>query len=345
MALKLNERYPGRFDNPSSDYPQGAFKNRSTPTSKDGSYLERDWANDQLAFFASLLDGAGLEANGEVDKVGNCQAFDALSSIIVSKISGFTRPYPDGFLFGLKIENDNASPNTTVIVGPGSSRDSSNFANISLATSIRGVIQATGSWAAGDNQGKLLVGARSANTWYHVFVIGSSSGSNDDIAFHTAISPSGNLPTGYDRFRRIGSIRTNGSGNIIAFVMNISASGMRRVSWITPIMDVNQVTLGATAVLYAISSPPGLVVEARLNTFSYANNSVVYFSDPATNDLLPSNSIDWPGFSCGYGAVSNSSLDSLGALLSVNTNTSSQIRARANAAGNVVSILNLGWDE
>lgn len=78
MSLKLNERYPGRFDNPSVDYPQGSFKNRTTPDAKDGSYLEKDWANDKEGFFQSLLEVAGVDANGNVDKVGSSQFFDAM---------------------------------------------------------------------------------------------------------------------------------------------------------------------------------------------------------------------------------------------------------------------------
>lgn len=79
--LKLNERYPGRFNNPSVDYPEGSFKNRTAPSAKDGSYLEQDWANDREGFFQSLLASAGMEANGLVDKVGASQIFDALQRI------------------------------------------------------------------------------------------------------------------------------------------------------------------------------------------------------------------------------------------------------------------------
>lgn len=82
MSLKLNERYPGRFDNPSADYPQGSFKNRSTPTAKDGSYLEKDWANDKEGFFQSLLSSVGVVANGVVDKVGASQYFSAMMKIL-----------------------------------------------------------------------------------------------------------------------------------------------------------------------------------------------------------------------------------------------------------------------
>ncbi|MGF6394299.1 hypothetical protein [Pseudomonas plecoglossicida] len=82
MALKLNERYPGRFGNPSAGYPQGSFKNRTTPDAKDGSYLEKDWANDKEGFFQSLLSDAGIEANGSVDQVGSSQYFSALKQIV-----------------------------------------------------------------------------------------------------------------------------------------------------------------------------------------------------------------------------------------------------------------------
>lgn len=88
MALKLNERYPGRFDNPSADYPQGSFKNRTTPTAKDGSYLERDWANDKEGFFQSLIAEASIVPSGAVDKVGASQFFDALNTVIAKTAVG-----------------------------------------------------------------------------------------------------------------------------------------------------------------------------------------------------------------------------------------------------------------
>ncbi|OZI78745.1 gp53-like domain-containing protein [Bordetella genomosp. 6] len=82
MAINLDERYPGRANGKTLSYPQGSFKNRTSPTAKDGTYLEQDWANDQLAFFQSLIKAAGLTANGTVDIVGASQYFDALESIL-----------------------------------------------------------------------------------------------------------------------------------------------------------------------------------------------------------------------------------------------------------------------
>lgn len=82
MSLKLNERYPGRMNNPSADYPQGSFKNRTAPGAKDGSYLEKDWANDKEGLFQSLLSAAAIVPNGAVDKVGASQYYDALLKVI-----------------------------------------------------------------------------------------------------------------------------------------------------------------------------------------------------------------------------------------------------------------------
>lgn len=102
MALKLNERYPGRFDNPTPGYPQGSFKNRTSPDAKDGSYLERDWANDKEGFFQSLLEMSGIEADGEVDAVGSSQYFTALLDAIrtLKSVQRFTTSgtfiVPDG---------------------------------------------------------------------------------------------------------------------------------------------------------------------------------------------------------------------------------------------------------
>lgn len=85
MALKRNEKYPGRFNNPTAAHPQGGFKNRTSPAAQDGSYLEADWANDWDGFFSSLLSVAGIAANGNVDEVGASQYFLAAQTLFAAK--------------------------------------------------------------------------------------------------------------------------------------------------------------------------------------------------------------------------------------------------------------------
>lgn len=89
MAINLDDRYPGRANGKTLDYPQGSFKNRTSPNSKDGTYLEQDWANDQLAFFQSLMSDAGLTANGTVDTVQASQYFNALMLAVANRFPKF----------------------------------------------------------------------------------------------------------------------------------------------------------------------------------------------------------------------------------------------------------------
>lgn len=86
MALDLQNKYPGRFDPKSVDYPQGKFKNRSSPTAQDGSYMERDWLNDWNGFFGALLSNAGVTPNGNVDTAQSSQFFSALQAIITRQL-------------------------------------------------------------------------------------------------------------------------------------------------------------------------------------------------------------------------------------------------------------------
>lgn len=96
MALKRNERYPLRFANPTPAHPQGAFKNRTSPTSQDGSYLESDWANDWDGFFARLMTVASVTPNGNVDTGTSSQYYDALMKIALQRSNPFGDIKSDG---------------------------------------------------------------------------------------------------------------------------------------------------------------------------------------------------------------------------------------------------------
>lgn len=86
MALNRSNKYPGRFLAPTTARPQGAFKNRTSPTAQDGSYLEADWANDWDGFFARILTVAGVTPNGNVDSGTASQLYDALLSAMPGRL-------------------------------------------------------------------------------------------------------------------------------------------------------------------------------------------------------------------------------------------------------------------
>lgn len=88
MALDRSNRYPGRFENPTTASPQGAFRNRTSPTSQDGSYFEADWANDWDGFFARILNVAGVTPNGVIDTGSASQLYDALMTATPGRLLG-----------------------------------------------------------------------------------------------------------------------------------------------------------------------------------------------------------------------------------------------------------------
>lgn len=90
MALRRSDRYPGRFDTPTANSPQGAFKNRSAPDAQDGSYLEKDWANDWDAFFGRAITVSGVTINGQVDTAQSSQLFDAVMTSVPLRVGGNT---------------------------------------------------------------------------------------------------------------------------------------------------------------------------------------------------------------------------------------------------------------
>lgn len=96
MALDRSNRYPGRFENPTTTSPQGAFKNRTSPTAQDGSYFEADWANDWDGFFARILNVAGVTPNGTVDNGSSSQYYDALKSLFLQRANPFGDIKSDG---------------------------------------------------------------------------------------------------------------------------------------------------------------------------------------------------------------------------------------------------------
>lgn len=204
MALKRNERYPGRFDNPTAAHPQGAFKNRTTPTAKDGSYLERDWANDWDGFMSSLLDAASITPNGSVDEVGASQYYSALLQVIVDNA-----PTPPeqasirGSFRNLKASATGTSHPVTITADEVVVKNGSGVAQLLSAVNLS--ISAAVSGANG-----LDAGTSAASTWYAIYVIWNGTTAAGLLSL-SATSPT--LPSGYTHFARVGWMRTDSTGN------------------------------------------------------------------------------------------------------------------------------------
>ena len=73
------------------------------------------------------------------------------------------------------------------------------------------------SWTAGTNQGGLFSGTKANNTWYHCYgIVNLTSGVVDAGYDISPTTPS--LPAGFTKFKRVGSVKTNASGNILPFL-------------------------------------------------------------------------------------------------------------------------------
>ena len=149
---------------------------------------------------------------------------------------------------------------------------------------------------------------------------------------------------GYDIYRRIGSVLTDGSSNIIAFTMHQSSigSGGRVVQWADPPLDYQNLTLSTSQDTAPLSVPPGVVVRAFGNgSVSHASaQRSVYVRGPAANDEAPVTTA--PPLAT-YVTASNGGV--VGGQWEAYTNITAQVIARSSAADTAVRLATLGWEE
>lgn len=245
---------------------------------------------------------------------------------------------PRSYLAGLDMSNNGTA--TKLDVAAGKCRDSTDTADITITAAITaGLIQTSGSWAAGNTQNKLDTGARANSTWYHVYAIRKDSDGTGEWLFSLSASAP-TMPSGYTYFRRIGSVKTDGSGNIWAFVQDGDF-----FQWATFVNDVTANNPGTSAVLRTLSVPTGVKVIARsiwnLRNVDTGTTCQGYVSDPATTDSTPT--ITLAQFSDLAGAGTRASNVSM--QLDMHTDTSARVRSRVDFSNTNVTwvVLTLGW--
>lgn len=249
---------------------------------------------------------------------------------------------PFGYFSGFTMANDGGAPNTTISVSAGAARGSLDNVDIRFNVALRGILQAAGAWAAGDNQNKLDTGAKANSTTYHVFVIRKTDDGTGDLLFSLS-STAPTVPTGYSGFRRIGRIATDGSGNIRAF----KDRGNGRFDWVTPNIEATVTGIAPTTTLLTLSAFGGAPVEAILNVLQRGDGNCIKITasdvtDAATSTALAGYTGGLPG-DAGGGSADEAS----GGFVNVMTDTSGQIRVRNYAAaGNIgYRVLAMGWRE
>jgi hypothetical protein len=305
-----------------------------------------------VAISASRLVGrdasgniTGLTVGGGVEFTSGGIQRSALTGVVTAAAGSGATVFPAGVLLGyIDGYQMSRSSATTVTVTAGTCRDSADGSMIYFGAATK-TLQSSGSWAAGSGNNGLDTGARANSTWYHVWAISQALGASADILLSTSAS-SPTMPSGYTLKRRVGSIRTDGSGNIIDFIQRGD-----QFLWKIPRQDVLATNPGTSGALYTLSTPLGVRTEAMLVAVGYDQISGLahyasrcYVSSPDVDNVAA----DWAsGSGLSWSLFVNTAVTNwqMGTMDRVWTDTSSQVRARIAVSGSSAQLIiqTRGW--
>lgn len=217
------------------------------------------------------------------------------------------------YLAGLQLSNNSGAPTTKIDVATGVCADSTN--TVMMQQSASETIDCATTGALGLDSGSL-----GNSTWYHVFKIMKTDGTDSLVASTSVSSPT--MPSGYTYKRRIGSFKTDGSAHILPFTQIGD-----RFYWTTPPLDVNGTSIGTTSTTITLPSvAPIANVIAGLN-ISKSSACTVYCSPLFAADNAASDSAA-PLGQVGTGTASSN----LKGTVEIPVNSSGQIRVNADGA-------------
>ncbi|GKS62455.1 hypothetical protein YTPLAS21_19130 [Candidatus Nitrosocosmicus sp.] len=147
------------------------------------------------------------------------------------------------YLNGLNISNNATTPDEKIDVAVGAARDSGNVNDIVLSEALTincAVVGANG----------IDTGALGNSLLYHVYIIGDST-LNQDVAglVSLASNSSPSLPFGYDMYRRIGTVRTDGTADLLVFDQR--GYGQEKIMWYQASIATD-ITAGSSATFAAV---------------------------------------------------------------------------------------------
>lgn len=268
------------------------------------------------AFAATLLDDADAAA---------ARATLGVPGVPLGHLRGLTLSRVDAVTFG-------------IATGLAANEDSGTAYLMTLDSAFTKTLSA---WASGTGNGGLDTGAVANNTWYHVHLIRKDSDGAIDVLY-SASATAPTMPAGYTARRRLGSFKTNGSAQIVAFTQFGD-----EFLWDAAVIDHDLTNPGTAAVSRTVSTPLGVVTQAIL--------SVGVFGTTATNAVISALAVsdqagqapttaDLNGFSSS--GDTNTDTACWGFVEQVvRTDTNSQVRTRlsVSAAATHLGIITRGW--
>lgn len=165
------------------------------------------------------------------------------------------------FVSGLTLSNWVDDLNNGVRIDVGQCLGNGVTASLRVATAKR----LNSAWAAGAGNGGLDTGTKAANQTYHIHAIhNNTSGAFDALFSLSATSPT--VPSGWTRVQRLGSVLTDGSGNIRPFIQSGNEFWLNTEGGVT-----DYVAWGARSKsALSITVPSGIRVRAILTVYIHA---------------------------------------------------------------------------
>jgi hypothetical protein len=174
---------------------------------------------------------------------------------------------------GLVLSNNVSDANNDIDIAIGYCRDSTD--GINIVSNVAATKRLDAAWTVGSGNGGLFSGSKANSSWYHVFIIEDGDGAID-WGFDTSITAA-NKPAGWTYHRRIGAVRTNGSGNIVPFYEY--AGFFLWSDAITDLSGGNQ----TSPTLFTLTVPSGLVVLAIGSAYTTSNGNTMRVFNPNLN--------------------------------------------------------------
>ncbi|MDI1263896.1 MAG: hypothetical protein PS018_11625 [bacterium] len=233
-----------------------------------------------------------------------------------------------------------AGATATFGIAAGAASDSTNADWMAVTSAYT---KTTSAWVLGSAAGALDTGAIAIGTWYHVFQIKRRDIGTVDYLI--SLSPSApTMPANYTLFRRIGSLKTDGSSQWVKFFQNGDD-----FTWDSMVADVNAATNpGTAAVLRTLTVPTGIKVEAKIAVVGSGlagdpGPGAIYISDPAVADNAAT--INSHLTLASYTPNSGALVGQLSAQARVFTDTSARVRSRCQLsnANTRLDINTIGW--
>jgi hypothetical protein len=293
-----------------------------------------DWNKNWTKLISYLTDGTG-EFTYKSFTVNSASSMGGAKltnlGTPTTSTDGATKGYvdtvslPRNYIAGYTLSNNVSVPNTDIDIAIGICQNSTNVQGITLGSAFTKRLSAA--WVAGTGAGMLDTGSIASNTWYHIFAIAKDDGTSDILASTSATTPT--LPTGYTKFRRLGSISTDVSSNIKAFRQNGD------VFIRTAIEDYRVASLAAGALAsLTLSTPAGVKTQPLLNIFAKCATTGELITIIADYDSSLENYVG------GFGGAANGARTSY---FGISTDLSSRIKHRVNIAVLDYVIATNGW--